>query len=189
MRHYVGQMAAGQMTGQIDPDTGEMIYAGGALEEQRQLRKRCSSFVQYLTTNTPALAAGLQGLPHNNAEYIEQYQQISIEDRELVGECARLAADEMLDAAWESLSPEEQKAHTKWVGEQLAAETAGRPGVSVVCPPGTSPAACLEKIHAAVDAQECAGGIALPVGPVPFCVPAWLLWGAGALLVFSLVRR
>ena len=161
-------------------------------------RVDCSSFVGYLQTNgLDALAAGLQALPHDNARYIKQYQALSLDDREYVATCGRLAAEQLLSDAWSEMTPAEQASHNEWVNVQLAKETAGRPGVSVTCPPGTPPAVCRDKIHAAVDKAECRGGIQIPAGEIlgqrlTFCMPRWIVWGgaaAVALLVIGAVRR
>lgn len=176
---YVGQAARGQEKA--------LAYLGDPEGLQRQ---ECAAFLDYLSANgLDALVAGLQALPHNNADYVSQYQQLSVDDREMVGRCARLAAAEIISAEWQSMTPEEQQAHNRWVAQQLAEETQGKPGVSVVCPPETPPHLCAERIHAAVDAAECAGGFSIPLGPVSACVPGWLVWGGAALIIYTIARR
>jgi hypothetical protein len=192
---YLGQMAAGQAipASWAKPGAGGiMLLPGGPYGDVETKRATCASFIQYLDANDlDALSAAIQGLSHNNATYLEQYAMLNEGDREALNECAHLAASEMLSDAWGELTPEQQTAHNKWIREQLAEETAGRPGIGVVCPPGTPPAACLEKIHAAVDQAECKGGVLIPLGPVKGCIPRGVVIGAViavAALVFVALR-
>jgi hypothetical protein len=179
VRRYVGQAAAGQ-------EEQLSTLAGVAVTKRQQ----CSSFLNYLENNgLHALVDGLQALPHNNAEYIEQYNQLSVSDRELVGDCARLAAEQLISNAWTEMDPEEQAAYNAWVAEKLAEEAAGKPGVAVYCPPGTPPAQCAQKIAKAVDAAECRGGIRVPLGPVDGCIPQPVVIGAVAVLALLIFRR
>ena len=194
--NYIGQMAAGQMVpaswAKPGP-AGVVLLPGGPYGDVETKRATCAAFVQYLDTNgLGALSAAIQGLSHDNALYVEQYAQLNADDREALNECAHLAASQMLSDAWAELTPEQQTAHNKWIREQLAEETAGRPGIAVACPPGTPPAACLEKIRDAVDKAECKGGVLIPLGPVKGCIPRGLLIGAAvavAALVFIALRR
>ena len=171
--------------------TAIVNYLGA--DDDEELRADCVAFLQYLENNgLDALVAGLQAQPHNNARYIEQLQSLAPEDREMVGKCARLAAAELLSDAWSEMTPEEQAAHNKGSTQKLKEETEGRPGVAVVCPPGTPPMECKKKIEEAVDAAECVGGIQVPMGPVTGCIPRNLIIGAAVgvgVLVFRAMRR
>jgi hypothetical protein len=179
VRHYVGQAAAGQEQ--------QLTYLG---DPEGYKAAECGAFLDYLNNNgLDALVAGLQAQPHNNARYIEQFQSLSVEDREMMGTCARLKASELIAASWDQMSVEEQDAHNKWAAEQLAEATKGKSGVSVVCPPGTPPLECKARIEKAVDAAECRGGIQVPFGPVAGCIPAPVIWGAAAVLALLIFRR
>jgi len=179
VRHYVGQAAAGQEQ--------QLTYLG---DPEGYKATQCGPFLDYLNNNgLDALVAGLQAQPHDNARYIEQFQSLSAQDREMVGICSRAVASELIAASWDEMSLEEQAAHNKWAATQLEEVTAGRPGVSVYCPPGTTPMECKARIEKAVDAAECRGGIQIPLGPVTGCIPAKLIWGAGAILALLILRR
>jgi hypothetical protein len=159
-----------------------------------KLRADCATFIDYIRANGMVdLANGLQALPTNSARYNAQYQSLSLEEKEMVGTCAVVAADELLSEAWSEMTPEEQTAHNKWQRQKLAEATAGRSGVSVYCPPGTPPEVCKDRIHEAVDKAECRGGLQIPMGEVAgqrltFCVPRWLLWTGGALVALTVVN-
>lgn len=173
--------------------TGVVLLPGGPYGDIESKRATCSSFISYLDANgLDALSAAVQGLEHNNARYFDQYGQLTTDDREALNECAHLAASEMLAERWSELTPEEQTAHNKWIREKLAEETSGKPGISVVCPPGTTPEQCVNKIHKAVDAAECKGGVRVPLGPVDGCIPRGLIVGAAVgigFLIFLSIRR
>ena len=178
-RPYVGIGATG-----VDPSSGGPTYAQSVSSAQKA---ECEDFLSYLQSNgLHALAAGLRALPHNNADYVREHQQLSVIDRDLISQCAYLKSTQLLEEAWQDLPPDEQQEHHQWIQKKLKEATKGKPGVAVYCPPGTSPSKCKDKIEAAIDASSCRGGFSFDIAPgVSACVPAWLLWGAGALVALS----
>lgn len=143
------------------PETGK-TYA----QKQREAEvAECTAFVQYVRDNgLNALADGLQALPHNNADYIAQLNQLTPEDKERAFKCAYVASEILLEQSWADLTPEEKKAHTAQVKQKLDEATKGKKGTTVVCPPGTPPAQCKDQIEAAIDEQTC-NGVSIPLGP------------------------